>query len=221
MVTAALAYRTMSPAEKKGVEQVLSSHPKAAAWKRDCAREATDTELGRYFMMRTSILPDKIRRSGDLYDHETWQYITDPLGPDADHPDEPALTNAENILDGIEASTELFGSEGGSPEVRAVYLSWLVHLTGDIHQPLHCGSVVNAGFNQREGDRGGNQFLIRPNTAAVKIDSFWDGLMGTSKRTKTAVQWAIQLDREIPESGLMELGANGTGVEQGEPESRD
>jgi hypothetical protein len=30
-----------------------------------------------------------------------------------------------------------------SPELRAVYLAWLIHLVGDLHQPLHCASLVN------------------------------------------------------------------------------
>ena len=53
----------------------------------------------------------------------------------------------------------------------------LIHLVGDIHQPLHTVSLFSEQFP--EGDRGGNSFWIKPK-GTVKLHSYWDGLMGRS-----------------------------------------
>src|SRR5262249_11163236 len=42
---------------------------------------------------------------------------------------------------------------------RAVALCWLLHLTGDVHQPLHCASLFTDKFP--EGDFGGNAIGFR------------------------------------------------------------
>jgi len=43
-----------------------------------------------------------------------------------------------------------------SQEIRAVYLSYLIHLIGDMHQPLHCCSLVTEVYPS--GDKGGNLY---------------------------------------------------------------
>ena len=56
---------------------------------------------------------------------------------------------------------------------KGVYICWLFHVVGDLHQPLHSSAL----FSQvafPDGDRGGN--LIRTN--AGNLHSFWDGLLG-------------------------------------------
>ena len=47
----------------------------------------------------------------------------------------------------------------GTDEEKAIYLTWLMHLVGDIHQPLHCAAVFSEQFPN--GDKGGNDAFIR------------------------------------------------------------
>ena len=52
-------------------------------------------------------------------------------------------------------------------------LRFLIHLIGDIHQPLHNTSLVNSQFPK--GDKGGNLFLIKTRLKSVKdLHTFWD-----------------------------------------------
>jgi hypothetical protein len=53
-------------------------------------------------------------------------------------------------------------------EKRAEALKWVVHLAGDIHQPLHCAD--------RHGDKGGNKRLVffLDKREAVNLHSVWD-----------------------------------------------
>jgi hypothetical protein len=53
-------------------------------------------------------------------------------------------------------------------EKRAEALKWVVHLAGDIHQPLHCAD--------RHGDKGGNTRLVfyPGHRTAVNLHTVWD-----------------------------------------------
>jgi hypothetical protein len=62
------------------------------------------------------------------------------------------------------------------PDSMKVYiLPWLIHLVGDIHQPLH----TLARFDQLRpnGDRGGNAVLLN----SGNLHSYWDSRLGTSE----------------------------------------
>jgi hypothetical protein len=66
-------------------------------------------------------------------------------------------------------------------EDRAVALCWLLHLTGDVHQPLHCTSL----FTEKQfpdGDLGGNAigFRFGPDKLPRRLHTFWDRLLGVT-----------------------------------------
>ena len=66
----------------------------------------------------------------------------------------------------------------GTDEEEAIYLAWLMHLIGDIHQPLHCTAVFSEQFPN--GDKGGNDAFVPIRTSPVKLHAFLDGLRGNS-----------------------------------------
>ena len=51
-------------------------------------------------------------------------------------------------------------------------MTWLFHLVGDIHHPLHCTAVFSEQFPN--GDKGGNDAFIRIRSSPVKLHSMWD-----------------------------------------------
>lgn len=56
---------------------------------------------------------------------------------------------------------------------RALFARYLVHLVGDIHQPLHSVSLFNHTFPN--GDRGGNLLKLKIlNGTTENLHSFWD-----------------------------------------------
>lgn len=61
-------------------------------------------------------------------------------------------------------------------EANAFALAYLVHLVGDVHQPLH--STTRYSKKHPDGDRGGNSFEIKFPEAFNKLHSFWDGAGG-------------------------------------------
>jgi hypothetical protein len=53
---------------------------------------------------------------------------------------------------------------------RVDALSWVIHLCGDIHQPMHCAS--RKSDLHPDGDRGGNRFRLRGGSR--NLHSLWD-----------------------------------------------
>lgn len=50
---------------------------------------------------------------------------------------------------------------------------YLIHLVGDIHQPLHSVAMFSNEFP--EGDQGGNKITVKaPNGTSYNFHSFWD-----------------------------------------------
>jgi hypothetical protein len=87
-------------------------------------------------------------------------------------------------------------------------LSYLIHLIGDEHQPLHCESYFSASYPA--GDKGGNDFYVRPATRGVRLHGIWDGLLGTSINPRRQWNYAIELEAKFPRSALPELAAHAT-----------
>lgn len=56
---------------------------------------------------------------------------------------------------------------------RALFARYLVHVVGDIHQPLHSVSLFNSTYPS--GDRGGNSLkIVLLNGTVENLHSFWD-----------------------------------------------
>ena len=157
--------------------------------------------------MRSSTWPDEIRRSGSPYDHPDWHFIDYPLRPPA-FPLEPGPKPTDDILFGIAQCENTLSDTNANPELRAAYLSWLIHLVGDIHQPLHCASLFTDAYPK--GDRGGNDFYVRPAQSGVRLHGIWDGLLGSSSNPRTQWNYAIQIEAKYPETSLPQLTAHPT-----------
>lgn len=99
-----------------------------------------------------------------------WTQLSDfgPIRPST-HPEEGAL-----LRDMPQLRLDLVGTD---PEKAAVALAWLLHLVGDIHQPLHASGRVTG--QDPNGDAGGNRFcLINPVPDGCRFNNLhglWDG----------------------------------------------
>jgi hypothetical protein len=69
---------------------------------------------------------------------------------------------------------------GTMQEERATTLAWVLHLVGDIHQPLHTSGRVTTRPLEQEGDRGGNLFKLGTSSSSLSLHSYWDGIINRS-----------------------------------------
>jgi len=209
MLVAALAYRDLSVDERRTVSELLKHHPDYAKWINSFSSELAPVDLETFVFMRASTWPDEIRRKGNPYDHPQWHYVDYPLEA-PNFPEKPGPFTDNDILYGIAQSEKQIQSHDAPPEIRAVYLSWLIHLVGDIHQPLHCCTLVNETYPAPTGDKGGNGFFVKPNTAGVNLHSVWDKALGSTANPRTQYTYAIQLAAERPRTKLPELARDKT-----------
>jgi hypothetical protein len=75
----------------------------------------------------------------------------------------------DNLILALDYNTAILANKQSSPEQRAISLCWVLHLIGDVHQPLHVGSLYSAHIF-RNGDRGGNGIV----TDKGNLHSRWD-----------------------------------------------
>ncbi|NJN50805.1 MAG: S1/P1 nuclease [Gammaproteobacteria bacterium] len=117
-----------------------------------------------------------------------WHYVNLPtlLVPDAKWqralaPDLGATVDGDrrvlNIVQALELQLATLSSAHTTPAQQAIALCWLLHLVGDLHQPLHTTALFARGRLER-GDRGGNDLVLadRRNLHAV-----WDAALGTTR----------------------------------------
>ncbi|MGH7977847.1 MAG: S1/P1 nuclease [Limisphaerales bacterium] len=206
MMIAAEAFSQLPPELKAQAIEVLKNHPDYQQWVA-AYHPNPDYDQAAYVVMRSSTWPDEIRRSGSPYDHPEWHFIDYPLRPPA-FTFEPDAQPENDILFGVALSEQRLSDTNADPVLRAVSLSWLIHLVGDIHQPLHCESYYDDQFPN--GDRGGNDFYVKSGQQPMRLHPIWDGLLGEIENATVQWKYAHQLDAKFPRASLPELTEHAT-----------
>jgi hypothetical protein len=120
-------------------------------------------------LAQVSVWMDDIK-SDDRYNHtHDWHWVTVPEGK------EYAATDKNPNGDLLMKINELIAAlkKGGlSKEQEQEHIKYLVHLVGDLHQPLHVG---------KEGDTGGNAIKVKWFGGNSNLHRVWDSEMIESK----------------------------------------
>lgn len=88
---------------------------------------------------------------------------------------EDATSERENIREKLLIMVRsLYSNSDLPPYMIEFALVQIIHLMGDIHQPLHCASFFSSRFPN--GDRGGNEILVRADGVRLSLHSLWDKL---------------------------------------------
>src|SRR5262249_5759217 len=78
--------------------------------------------------------------------------------------------------------------------LKSYDLCWLLHLVGDVHQPLHCTTRVS-GAPPKEDD-GGNG--VKLNGTPGDLHTLWDGLLGAGTSINATINAADSLPAGDP-----------------------
>ena len=193
-LVARIAWENMSATARRTVVDVLRAAPQDAClldlFPND-SRPLADRE--REFFVRSSTWPDIVRpdtRPGVVdtrpcirFHRRDWHFInffwkgtsggTNNSRPQdlkaIDPPDVNAVDQLRLFRPFLVCSSPQCGA---SPEERAIVLAWILHLVGDIHQPLHTSARVTS--TETKGDRGGNLFLLDGDHT---LHGYWDGIV--------------------------------------------
>ena len=222
MIVTALAYDQLTKAERDKLALILQNHAKYRTWSEAYpAGGLPDLPLPKFIAMLASLYADDIRNHDNPETFSEWHYIDYPLYP-PDFPMKPAPTPGNDVLVGIAKSAnavvKLTGQYDKRP--RAKMLSFLLHLVGDAHQPLHCETLFDDNFKEPEGDRGGNNAWVKlPAGHGIKLHAFWDQLFGPGPQLYrpppmtmilASLHHAQELAPAFPREKLPELTAHPT-----------
>jgi S1/P1 Nuclease len=122
--------------------------------------------------------------------HKYWHYIDMPFSPDAT-PTQPAdVPNAQTRIADFRTA---LANPAMSDDIKSYDLVWLLHLVGDVHQPLHATSRFTAAHTN--GDSGGNDVKIvcGGKCKAKELHAFWDGVVGDNEKPRPAINAARRL----------------------------
>jgi hypothetical protein len=86
---------------------------------------------------------------------------------------------------------ERIGKTDTDPARKSIALTWLFHLVGDIHQPLHSVQIFTTDYPNGDGD--GNQICVRPGETSkpMNLHQFWDGLLTSTNNVRTLKIWQL------------------------------
>ena len=125
-------------------------------------RQAIDRLIGPVPLALISTWADEIKSDPSWRHASPWHYINVPPGQ--------ALETAQrssrgDIVEAIQRFERVLRDRDAKRLVQAEALKFLVHLVGDIHQPLHVGYA---------SDRGGNDIRVRWFGRNTNLHSVWD-----------------------------------------------
>ena len=154
----------------RAVARIAENHLSATA-RREIARL-----LGSETLPLVSTWPDEVRSDPQFNSTAPWHYLNVPVGLDfaafALQLNNPALaapaapTNAYTAL--LQVRKDLKDPQKTTEEKRMA-LKFLVHLVGDVHQPLHVGHAE---------DKGGNDIKVSWRSKdETNLHSVWDGAL--------------------------------------------
>ena len=94
-----------------------------------------------------------------------WHYVNFPF--DTKYEDSDKSKDGD-IITGINYCITVLKDQNASKEDQAFYLKFLVHLIGDLHQPMHVGKAE---------DKGGNDLQVRWFNKGTNLHRIWDSDM--------------------------------------------
>jgi hypothetical protein len=126
------------------------------------ARIAVQDLLGGESMASVSTWMDQIRSQSKYRYTNTWHWVTIPDGM---HYDDIEKKPEGDVIEATERMVTILRSDTASRDDKEFALRLLIHLVGDLHQPLHVGNGV---------DKGGTDMQLRWMKRGSNLHQVWD-----------------------------------------------
>jgi S1/P1 Nuclease len=206
MAVAFVAYNDLTPRTRDRVEALLRLNPRFNIWLGMIPPNTSPENKRMMLFMIAATWPDQIKSDGQHHSdgpdggnrpptdgtadrnfgysdsamHKYWHFIDLPFSPDGTALENPSVPNALTRIATFRSTL----ASTSSDKLKSYDLVWLLHLVGDVHQPLHCTSRFT--HNNIHGDAGGNSVTVRNGSRSQSLHSFWDGILGTSSDPRVA-----------------------------------
>ncbi len=190
-IAAVITWDDLTPRAKAQIAELLKQHPRYEKDLLDSLPKGTDEGgTARYALANAACWPDLVRGPAHpmhfVANHPAWHYIDIPYS--IDNQAVPATQPTKdpgphNVIEALEKNTKDLKNPATAAGDRAIALCWVLHLCGDIHQPLHACSLYSPQFP--DGDQGGNAVIVLRDPPFVdsqkKLHFIWDSLPGEYK----------------------------------------
>jgi hypothetical protein len=209
---ASIAFRQLPQEQQDNLAAILEKHPR---FQEDFASQIpADIEAGdraEWLVQQAAVWPDLARNLSEdqkkIFSKPTWHYLDfvtflndedkAALGPlihinqSFEVPSEARDREFMNAGQALNWSRQVLADLNSPAADRAVALCWLMHLTGDIHQPCHSTALFSRRLfpDVKAGDRGGNLVLT---TQHRNLHAVWDGFPGSRARFREAHNKALK-----------------------------
>ncbi|KRX05349.1 Phospholipase C/P1 nuclease domain [Pseudocohnilembus persalinus] len=135
-----------------------------------------DSDINDSFVT-SAVWPDDIKdKAMNFWD--LWHYYGRPINPNGDYLQQSPIEAESNAMDFLERAIFEFSKDYDDKDLnmqKAIFIRFVLHVVGDLHQPLHNVNMFNATYPSPDGDLGGNmQYIYDLKDRKMLLHSFWD-----------------------------------------------
>ena len=196
-LVALVAWEALDESTRAALIRLLKAHERFGADFKDLMPAAIGTDTAaknRWIFLQAAVWPDLAASLKPTlqakHHHAAWHSVSQPVFLNGD--DEADLWKAGlpinlgakwypsmpidemNALQALHRARALLRDPAAPAAEKALMLAWLVHLVGDLHQPMHTATLFSrARFPN--GDRNGASV---PTSVRENLHSYWDGVLG-------------------------------------------
>lgn len=163
-VTAYIAEQHLTPTTKKAIDNILDG----------------------YSIVYWANWLDNASHTAPYAYTKTWHYKNIDEG---ERYEEAKANPGGDVVTAIKGMSEKLADKNVSVEEKALALKILVHVMGDLHQPMHMGHAT---------DLGGNRVKVKFFGRETNLHSIWDGSLLESAHKWSYTEWQQQIDRATP-----------------------
>jgi len=215
MAVAYVAYQQLTQQKKDRVDVLLRMNPDLKNWLKLIPPGTSKDDERTMIFMIAATWPDRIKTDdhykddgtdggnrpdgkptnsqnfgyADLLRHKYWHFVDIPFTQDGTKLPGIPVPNAQTQINVFRAVLR----SNSSDALKSYDLAWLLHVVGDVHQPLHCSERY--GKTQPKGDAGGNFVKLCALPCKDELHAFWDGLPGDSDKPVDAIKAAKKLPK--------------------------
>lgn len=129
------------------------------------AKRAIDALLDGKSLAAVSTFGDEIKADRTYAEFSAWHYVNMPA--DKSYSETEPSANGDLVM-GIDKCIAVIKDRNSTRDDKVFYLKFLVHLIGDLHQPMHVG---------RAEDKGGNDIQLQWFNEGTNLHRVWDSNM--------------------------------------------
>jgi len=213
MATAVIAFSEIERARPNLIDKIgllMLKHPDPAPfWV--AAEDAKGKERTRRMFIQGSRWPDDVRWT--INDRSAWHSARWAIVADDAPPETRKLAEARGgrpagqALEALTLNAAVLTDPESKPGERALALTWLLHIMGDLHQPFHTTDLFSKDFPT--GNPAGSMGFVADPLAdsAIQLHLLWDSNTRRSTKLDDVDRYAREIMEKFPRSSLQELTA--------------